>query len=183
MEQSMEANSQAVEAWIRLERTVPAPVAEVWQLWTTRSGIESWWSPDGFTIEVRNLDLRPGGTLSYAMTATAPQQVKFMNDHGLPLTTEARKVFTEVTRPAALAYRTVVDFVPGVEPYEFATAVALHPTGQDTHVVETIEPMHDDVWTQRLILGRTNELDNLEAVLARRRAPGEPLHTTQRGTT
>jgi uncharacterized protein YndB with AHSA1/START domain len=179
----METNSQGAASRITLERTMPAPLAEVWQLWTTKSGIESWWSPDGFAIEVRELDLRRGGALRYALTATAPQQVKFMNDHGLALTTEARKTFTEVAEPAALAYRSVVDFVPDVEPYEFATAVELHATVEGTHVVETIEPMHDDEWTRRLVMGRTNELDNLEAVLARRQAPGEPLQPAQRGTT
>ena len=179
----METNSQGAASRITLERTMPGALAEVWQLWTTKSGIESWWSPDGFTIEVRELDLRPGGTLRYAMTATAPEQVKFMNDYGLAVTTEVRKTFTEVARPAALAYRSVVDFVPGVEPYEFATAVELHATGEGTHVVETIEPMHDDEWTRRLVLGRTNELDNLEAVLARCQAPGERLQTTHGGTT
>jgi hypothetical protein len=30
----------------------------------------------------------------------------------------------------------------------------------------TVDPMHDDDWTQRLVAGRTNELDNLAAVLA-----------------
>jgi hypothetical protein len=29
-----------------------------------------------------------------------------------------------------------------------------------------MEPMHDDVWTERLVAGRTNELDNLERVIA-----------------
>jgi uncharacterized protein YndB with AHSA1/START domain len=56
----METNSQGAASRITLERTVPAPLAEVWQLWTTKSGIESWWSPDGFAIEVRELDLRRG---------------------------------------------------------------------------------------------------------------------------
>ena len=29
----------------------------------------------------------------------------------------------------------------------------------------TMQPMHDDVWTERLVAGRTNELDNLAAVV------------------
>jgi hypothetical protein len=28
------------------------------------------------------------------------------------------------------------------------------------------EPLHDQVWTERLLAGRANELDNLERLLA-----------------
>ena len=45
---------------IQIERTYPAAPQEVWRLWTTREGIESWWAPDGFTVEVRALDLPNG---------------------------------------------------------------------------------------------------------------------------
>ncbi len=54
---------------ITLERTYQASLEEVWEMWTTPEGIESWWGPDGFAVEVRKLDLRPGGELLYAMTA------------------------------------------------------------------------------------------------------------------
>jgi hypothetical protein len=29
----------------------------------------------------------------------------------------------------------------------------------------TVEKMHDEVWTERLLTGRSNELDNLAAVV------------------
>jgi uncharacterized protein YndB with AHSA1/START domain len=38
-------------------------------------GIESWWAPDGFAVELEKLELEPGGELVYTMTATAPEQV------------------------------------------------------------------------------------------------------------
>jgi uncharacterized protein YndB with AHSA1/START domain len=59
---------------ITLERIYSAPIQQVWDLWTTKEGIESWWGPDGFTVKVRKLDLRPGGELHYAMTAVAPHR-------------------------------------------------------------------------------------------------------------
>ena len=101
---------------IRLERTYPTSAEQVWMLWTTSEGIESWWAPDGFTAKVRKLDLRPGGELVYTFTATAPEQVAFMTNAGMPLTTEAHKTFTELARPKRIAYNSVVDFVPGVKP-------------------------------------------------------------------
>jgi uncharacterized protein YndB with AHSA1/START domain len=35
-----------------LERTYPARVEELWELWTTKTGFESWWGPQGFRVEV-----------------------------------------------------------------------------------------------------------------------------------
>jgi uncharacterized protein YndB with AHSA1/START domain len=62
----------------RIERTYPTTAGKVWDLWTTPEGFESWWAPDGFTVEVEKLELEPGGELVYTMTATAPEQVGFM---------------------------------------------------------------------------------------------------------
>jgi uncharacterized protein YndB with AHSA1/START domain len=149
----------------RLERTYNAGPERIWELWTTADGIERWWSPDGFTTEVRELDVRPGGRLVHAMTAAAPEQVEFLRGAGLPLTTVATKTFTEVVRPTRLAYTSLVDFVPGQEPYEHLTVVDIAAHGDGAHVVMTVGPMHDDEWTERMLAGRANELDNLEAVV------------------
>ena len=154
---------------ITIERTYDAPPETIWRLWTTADGIERWWSPDGFTTDVRELDLRPGGALVHAMTATDPGMVAFMEANGMPLTNVARKRFTEVEEPRRLAYVSEVDFVPGVEPYEQLTVVELAPTSEGgTHVTMTMDAMHDDEWTQRVTAGRENELANLAALLADR---------------
>ena len=142
---------------------------EVWNLWTTREGIESWWAPDGFKVEVRKLDLRPGGELVYGMTATGPEQVEFMKTAGMPLTTESQKTFTELLPAKRIAYTSLADFIPGVAPYEFLTVVDLNPSGNGVRVVMTVDQMHDEVWTQRLVMGRENELDNLAKLIDRKR--------------
>jgi hypothetical protein len=64
-----------------------------------------------------------GGELLYAMTATGPEQIEFMQNAGMPLTTQSRKTFTEVIAGRRLAYNSLVDFAPGVEPYEHLTVV------------------------------------------------------------
>src|SRR6266550_3580773 len=122
---------------IRIERTYPTSAEEVWRLWTTSDGIESWWAPDGFKVEVRKLELRPGGELVYAMTAIGPE---------------------------------LIDFVPGVDAYQELTVVDLTPRGDSVRVVMTMEPLHDEVWTQRLVMGRENELDNLAKLIDRKHA-------------
>jgi len=149
-----------------LRRTYPATPETVWALWTTPAGIGRWWAPEGFVTEVQTLELRPGGELVYTMTATGAAQVEFMKGAGLPLTTESRKTFTEIDSPHRLAYRSLIDFVPGQEPYEHLTVVELTAVDGGTEVTMTMEALHDDEWTQRLVAGRANELDNLTALLA-----------------
>src|SRR4030081_1824748 len=96
---------------ITIERTFQAPIADVWDLWTTKEGIESWWGPDGFEVKIRKLDLRPGGELLYAMTAIALPQIQFMKKAGMPLTTEARITYTEIVAQRRLAYIHLADFI------------------------------------------------------------------------
>jgi uncharacterized protein (DUF1330 family)/uncharacterized protein YndB with AHSA1/START domain len=154
----------------RLERTYDAPAELIWELWTTAAGLEEWFAPDGFDSQVSELELRPGGQLRYTMTATAPEQVAFMRNTGNPLSAEVRKTFTEVAPPTRLAYRSLIDFVPGHEPYEHLTTVDIEPAGDRTNVVMTVDPLHDETWTQQHRAHRGNELDNLEAAIRRRTA-------------
>lgn len=150
-----------------LRHTYAAPPAAIWAAWTTASGIESWWAPDGFTVTVDTLDLCTGGELVYTMTATAPETIAFMESAGMPLATQSRKTFTELTEPTRIAYDSLVDFVPGVDPYEIGTTVEIAATGDGSSTVTmVVESLHDDEWTGRLLAGRRNELANLAAVLA-----------------
>lgn len=154
---------------ITLRRTVSAAPQRVWQLWTTPEGIAAWWAPDGFRTTVELLDLRVGGSLEYTMTAVGPEQVAFMQQAGLPLSTRSHKQFTELVEPTRLGYLSRIDFVPDHEPYEHLTTITLQPHPDGTDVIMQLEPLHDSTWTDRIIDGRTNELDNLERLV---RGPG-----------
>lgn len=157
---------------ITLERVYRADVQDVWDLWTTSDGIESWWGPGGFKVTVRKLDLRPGGELLYAMTAVDPPQVEFLKNAGMPLTHELRITFTEVVPRRRLAYVHLADFIPGIEPYDIATVVELHPVPEGVRMVLTFDAMHSDEWTQRAVMGWEGELGKLAAVLADRAVGG-----------
>jgi uncharacterized protein YndB with AHSA1/START domain len=146
---------------ITLERDYRADIQDVWDLWTTKEGIESWWGPGGFAVTVRTLDLRPGGELHYDMTATAPPQIEFMKTHGMPTTTKARITFTEVTPPSRLAYVHLADFIPGVDPYDVATIVELTETPDGVHMALSFDAMHSDEWTERAVMGWTSEIGKL----------------------
>jgi uncharacterized protein YndB with AHSA1/START domain len=152
----------------RLERIYDAPAELIWELLTTPAGLEEWWGPEGFETRVSTLELRPGGQVRYTMTATAPDQVAFVQNLGLPLSSEFRRTLTEVAPSTRLAYLSLIDFVPDQEPYEHLTVIDIEPAGERTNVVMTINPLHDETWTQEYRDHRANELDNLEAAISRR---------------
>ena len=149
-----------------IERVYVASPEEAWALWTTKAGIESWWGPEGFDVTVASLDLRVGGQLVYWMTARAPQQVAFMQRAGMPLSTECKVTYTEVSPPGRLAYKTLADFVPDVTPYEVATVVELQATADGVKLTITFDAMHDEVWTERARAGHESQLRKLEALIA-----------------
>jgi uncharacterized protein YndB with AHSA1/START domain len=151
---------------LTLERTFDASAEEVWELWTTKDGIEAWWGPDGFKVEVESLDLKPGGDCIYAMSAAGPEQMEYMTQAGMPLITHHRVTYTEVDPPRRLAYKSMADFIPGVEPYQIATVVELHEVDDGVRMVLTFDAMHDDRWTQLAVMGRESELGRLEHALA-----------------
>jgi uncharacterized protein YndB with AHSA1/START domain len=153
---------------LTLERTFKASLEDVWELWTTREGIEAWWGPEGFSVAVRELDLRPGGELLYAMSAVKADQIEFVTKAGMPLTTEHRLTFTVVEPPRRLAYKDMADFMPGVEPYEVTTMIELDEAPHGVRMVLTFDRMHDDEWTRLARLGHESELGRLEALLAAR---------------
>jgi uncharacterized protein YndB with AHSA1/START domain len=153
---------------IAIERTYQASIEDVWELWTTKAGIESWWGPDGFAVTVQKLELRVGGELDYTMTATAPPQVEFMKRAGMPLASESRITFKEITPPKRLVYGHSVTFVPGVDQYSVDTVVELSVSGPNVRLVLTIDAMHDDVWTERAVMGWKSELEKLAKQLSLR---------------
>jgi uncharacterized protein YndB with AHSA1/START domain len=154
---------------LTLERTFEASPEEVWDLWTTREGIEAWMGPEGFKVTVEQLDLRPGGTLVYAMTAVGPEQVEYMAKAGMPLVNVQRLRYIEVDPPRRLVHRDVADFIPGIEPYEVETVLELSEVEGGTHIVLTFDAMHDAHWTEMAKLGHESELGKLEKLLAARK--------------
>ena len=144
-----------------IRRSYPASPEWIWEMWTTPDGIGAWWAPDGFTTAVDRLDLRVGGSLDYTTTAIGPEQIAARLQFGLPLAMRSHKEFTELVEPCRLAYSSVIDFVPGIEPYRHRTVVTLERTPSGTDVEMWVDPLHDREWTERIVLGRAHELDSL----------------------
>jgi len=153
---------------LTLERTFHVSPQEVWDLWTTRDGMEAWMGPEGFEVTVNELDLRPGGELVYAMTAVGPDQVEYMTRAGMPLVSVQRVRFVEVDPPRRLVTHELADFIPGIEPYEVETVLQLEAVDDGTRLVLTFDAMHDAQWTEMSRLGREGELRKLAHLLAAR---------------
>jgi uncharacterized protein YndB with AHSA1/START domain len=158
-------HTQGGRRTITIERTFKATLEEVWDLWTTKNGIESWWGPEGFVTEVSKIDLRPGGELDYNMIAVAPEQIEFLKNVGMSATTPSQVTYAEVVRHRRLAYRSLADFIPGVEPYQVMTTVEFFPEADGVRMVMTFDAMHDEYWTNLAVMGWESELGKLERVL------------------
>lgn len=153
---------------IVFERTFRAPVAEIWDLWTTADGFASWWGPEGFRVEVHELDARVGGALVYDMIADAPQQIEAMQRMGQPTSHGTHGTFVEVQHHRRLAITHVIDFLPGVAPYDSTVIVEFFQRGDHVRMVITLRPMHDAHWTQMATMGWASQLTKLDARYAGR---------------
>ena len=152
-----------------MTRRYRATLADLWALWTTAKGIESWWGPPGFAVTVQDIDLRVGGKLHYTMTAHQAEMVAYMKANGMATATACEIVYSEVSPLKRLAYENLVDFVPGVAPYFTALAVDFSAHGDAAEMRLTFQRMHDADWDARQRMGWEQELGKLTAIL------GEPL--------
>jgi uncharacterized protein YndB with AHSA1/START domain len=145
-----------------IERTFRARVEDLWALWTTKEGFESWWGSEGSPVKVRTIEPWEGGALHYDMTAVVPEDIVTRKQLGLPPSSSVCARFTEFRQNQRLILAHVVDFVPGIEPYEQLIAVDFFPTGDSVRMVTTIAPMHSDEFTQtsvRVFMGQLKRLE------------------------
>jgi uncharacterized protein YndB with AHSA1/START domain len=147
---------------IVIERTYRASVDEIWSLWTTKDGFESWWGPEGFRADVHAIEPRVGGRLEYDMVAETPEMVEAMRQMGRPASHGTRGRFSELRPMDRLALTHVFDFVPGVPPYESTIVVDLIPTGDRVRMVVTLDPLHDEEFSNMQVEGFTSQLTKLE---------------------
>jgi uncharacterized protein YndB with AHSA1/START domain len=152
---------------ITIERTLRASPEDVWEMWTTREGLESWWGPERFASTVRALDLRPGGRLEIAMTTTDPEVAAWLEANGQPTTSIEKITFAEIVPMTRLAFLDRFDHAPGVEPYDVSCAVTFEPVPDGTRMRLTSDAMHDERWTQLATDGWSSSLDKLAAALER----------------
>ncbi|MGH7564569.1 MAG: SRPBCC family protein [Gemmatimonadota bacterium] len=151
---------------IKFDRTYDAPVEDLWDLWTTKEGLESWWGPEGFRIDVHKLDLRVGGELRYDMIAVGAEEIEYMKKSGMGVSHDTRGTFVEIEPLRRLKVLYMIDFLPGVKPYENNMLVEFFPEGTGVRMVITVDPHPDETFTQMAAQGWESQLTKLPAALA-----------------
>lgn len=155
---------------VRFERTYDGPVDDLWDLWTTKDGFESWWGPDGFRVEVEAIEPRVGGRLDYDMIADRADMIAAMEQQGAPARHATHGTFVEVEPKRRLRIRHTIDFIPGMEPYDNDMVVELVPDGAQVRMIVDIDPHRDPQLTEMSRQGFESQLTKVPGVLARRRA-------------
>ena len=157
-----DAAQSAVQAAVVVERTYRASVEELWSLWTTKAGFESWWGPEGFRVEVHRLEAQVGGALEYDMIADAPEAVAAMKAMGQPVSHGTRGTYAEFQPHARLRLVHVIDFVPDQPVYDSVIAVAFSAQGEQARMTVTLHPHLDPHWTKMSLQGFTSQLAKLD---------------------
>ena len=156
------SDTNEVQAAVVVERTYRATVEELWALWTTKEGFESWWGPEQFRVEVHKLEAREGGALDYDMIADTPEAVAAMTEMGQPVSHGTHGVYQEFRPMSRLRLMHVIDFVPGKAPYETLIDVDFSQAGDQARMVVTVHPHPDPNWTRMSVQGFTSQLTKLD---------------------
>lgn len=82
----------APKAELVLTRSFDAPRDLVFKVWTDPKHLAHWWGPHGFTTQIREMDVRPGGAWRYAMRGPDGNEYPFDG------------VYVEVVEPERLVF-------------------------------------------------------------------------------
>ena len=148
-----------------LERMLKASPEKVWKMWTTREGLERWFGPEKFSVQVLSIDVRVGGHLEFIHETEDPEIVAMLKESGVRASNRIRCDYTIVEPNRRLAYTNLIDFVPGVAAYKATTSVELTAVPGGTRLVLTNDLMHSELWTARARMGWDQELGRLERAL------------------
>jgi uncharacterized protein YndB with AHSA1/START domain len=151
-----------------IERTYRASVEELWELWTTKEGFESWWPPEGSRVDVHAIEACLNGKLQYDMIAETPEMVAVMKELGLPVAHVERARFSEFRPLERLVFAIMMDFLSGIEPYENPLIVDFFPGGEWVRMVVTLSPMHDEEFTKMASEVLASQFRNLDRLFQNR---------------
>jgi len=137
---------------IFLSRTLNAPVALVWEVWTQPEHIANWWGPTGFTNTISTMDMRAGGEWNLVMHG--PDGKDYIN----------KSIFKEVILHKKIVYEHV-SYPRLVATIEFAeqgdkTLITWHM------LFESREQFIEVAKAHKVVEGQKQNVEKLEAYLA-----------------
>lgn len=149
----------------RLQRTFNAPVAKVWEMWTTKAGLAKWWALSakemGYAFKVNTLDVKIGGAYDIVMSNKEHGE---LHNHG---------TYTQVVPHKRLQQRWDFDIflAPGEKPYPIVITIDFEevPTWGDqkgTKMTFTQGPMAKPDFTEGSRQGVRSNFAKLEKALA-----------------
>lgn len=80
------------KAQLLIKRSFDAPRQLVFKVWTDPKHLAQWWGPRGFTTEIHEMDVRPGGVWRYSMRGPDGRDYPFDG------------VYVEVVEPERLVF-------------------------------------------------------------------------------
>src|SRR6185312_561725 len=135
-----------------LSRTLNAPVALVWEVWTRAEHIANWWGPDGFTNTINCMDFRPGG--EWELVMHGPDGTDYKN----------KSIFREIVRHKKIVY----EHISGPR---FTATISFEEQGEQTIITwhmlfESAEEFIRTVKTFKADEGLKQNLEKLGRYLA-----------------
>ncbi|HEY4147579.1 MAG TPA: SRPBCC family protein [Chitinophagaceae bacterium] len=135
-----------------LSRTLNAPVALVWEMWTEPEHIVNWWGPNGFTNTISKMETKPGGEWDLVMHG--PDGTDYVN----------KSIFREVV----LHKRIVFEHVSFPH---FITTVEFEARGEQTFltwrmVFDSAEILEEVAKKHGAVEGMKQNAEKLEKYLA-----------------
>jgi len=145
-------NSSTKDREITISRTLNAPVALVWEVWTKPEHITNWWGPNGFTNTISKMEVTPGGEWSLVMHG--PDGTDYEN----------KSFFKEVIPLKKLVY--AHDSAP-----KFTSTIEFEDLGEQTHIhwhmiFETAEEFIHTVKTFKADEGLKQNVEKLTLYLS-----------------
>jgi uncharacterized protein YndB with AHSA1/START domain len=148
---------------VSIERSYEATPRELWELWTSKEGFESWWGPQGFRVDVHKIEARLGGTLHYDMVPDSPEMIAAMSSMGEIKPTTCKGKFTVFAPFERLSLAQVIDFLPGVPAYESLIEVEFSESSNgSTRMAVKLSPMHDEQTSAMQREGFSSQLTKLD---------------------
>ena len=100
MKTLMQANDIPVKMdnTIKITRKLPAPIEEVWWMWTQGEHIRNWMSPEGWTTPEASVDLRVGGRIHIVMEGKPIEQI------GTSTTVPFNGIYKIIEKPHRLVF-------------------------------------------------------------------------------
>jgi len=140
----------AVDRQVLITRMYEAPPEQVFELWIEPEHVMKWWGPDGFTITIDEMDVRPGGRWKFTMHG--PDGTDYPNT----------VLYDEITPPKRLVY---THGEPGDPDPQFTSTVTFEEMMANT--VLSMRLVFDSAASRDMVVEKYHAIEGGNQTLAR----------------